>query len=83
MYAQAGKNNAFDTTISEIVIDDGILDLYFSAVKYGEGYEYAGPFLNGIEINSSKNFLMISSGKRLFYQQPVSKPFQQQTYDTY
>ena len=51
VYAQAGKNNAFDTTISEIVIDDGILDLYFSAVKYGEGYEYAGPFLNGIEIN--------------------------------
>ena len=27
VYAQAGQNNAFDTTISEIVVDDGILDL--------------------------------------------------------
>ena len=51
VYALAGQNNAFDTTISEVVVDDGILDLYFSAVKYGAGYEYAGPFLNGIEIN--------------------------------
>ena len=51
IYALAGKNNAFDTTISNQIVDDGILDIYFSAVKYGEGYEYAGPFLNGLEIH--------------------------------
>ena len=51
IYALAGKNSAFDTTISNQIVDDGILDIYFSAVKYGEGYEYAGPFLNGLEIH--------------------------------
>lgn len=51
IYALAGKNNAFDTTISNQLVDDGILDIYFSAVNYGEGYEYAGPFLNGLEIH--------------------------------
>ena len=51
IYALAGKNNAFDTTISNQIVDDGILDIYFSAVNYGEGYEYAGPFLNGLEIH--------------------------------
>ena len=51
IYAIAGKNNAFDTTISNQLVDDGILDIYFSAVNYGEGYEYAGPFLNGLEIH--------------------------------
>ena len=51
IYALAGKNNAFDTTISNQIVDDGVLDIYFSAVNYGEGYEYAGPFLNGLEIH--------------------------------
>ena len=51
IYALAGKNSAFDTTISNQIVDDGILDIYFSAVNYGEGYEYAGPFLNGLEIH--------------------------------
>ena len=51
IYALAGNNNAFDTTISNQIVDDGILDIYFSAVNYGEGYEYAGPFLNGLEIH--------------------------------
>ena len=51
IYALAGKNNAFDTTISNQIVDDGVLDIYFSAVNYGGGYEYAGPFLNGLEIH--------------------------------
>ena len=51
IHSYAGKYNAFDTTLSDVVIEDGVLDLYFSAVNYGEGYEYAGPFLNGLEIN--------------------------------
>ena len=55
IYALVGNNIAFDTTISEIVVDDGILDIYFSAVNYGEGYEYAGPFLNGLEIHLIQN----------------------------
>ena len=76
VYAQAGKNNAFDTTISEIVIDDGILDLYFSAVKYGEGYEYAGPFLNGIEINLVQELSNdIIQAKEFFISSPYPNPF--------
>ena len=51
VYALVGQNNAFDTTISEVVVDDGVLDLFFAAVNYGEGYEYAGPVLNGLEID--------------------------------
>ena len=51
IYSYVGMFNAFDTTLTDIKIEDGVLDLYFSAVRYGEGYEYAGPFLNGLEIN--------------------------------
>ena len=51
IYSLVGMHSALDTTLNGIIVDDGILDLYFSAVSYGEGYEYAGPVLSGLEIN--------------------------------
>lgn len=56
IYALVGQYSAFDTTLGGIRVEDGILDLYFSAMKYGEGYEYAGPFLNAIVIEQDSLF---------------------------
>ena len=58
VYTLAGQYNAFDTTLTGIRVDDGILDFYFSAVDYGEGYEYAGPFLNAMVIEQDSIFLL-------------------------
>ena len=56
VFALAGELNAFDTTLNGIIVSDGILDLYFSAVDYGSGYEYAGPFLNAIVVEQDSTF---------------------------
>ena len=56
VFAIAGQFNAFDTTLNGIIVNDGILDLYFSAVDYGSGYEYAGPFLNAIVVEQDSTF---------------------------
>ena len=79
VYALANVHNAFDTTLSGIRVDDGILDLYFSAINYGAGYEYAGPFLNGIEIHlleelSVKNI----EPTEFFISSPFPNPFNNQ-----
>lgn len=58
VYTLAGQYNAFDTTLTGIRVDDGILDFYFSAVDYGGGYEYAGPFLNAMVIEQDSIFLL-------------------------
>ena len=79
VYALANVHNAFDTTLSGIRVDDGILDLYFSAINYGAGYEYAGPFLNGLEIHlleelSVKNI----EPTEFFISSPFPNPFNNQ-----
>ena len=79
VYALANVHNAFDTTLSGIRVDDGILDLYFSAINYGSGYEYAGPFLNGLEIHlleelSVKNI----EPTEFFISSPFPNPFNNQ-----
>ena len=79
VYALANVHNAFDTTLSGIIVDDGILDLYFSAINYGAGYEYAGPFLNGLEIHlleelSVKNI----EPTEFFISSPFPNPFNNQ-----
>ena len=66
IYSYVGMFNAFDTTLSDIKIEDGVLDLYFSAVNYGEGYEYAGPFLNGLEINLLEELVIQSDNPEEF-----------------
>jgi len=66
IYSLVGKFNAFDTTLSDIRVEDGILDLYFSAVNYGEGYEYAGPVLNGLEISLLEELAIYTSDPKEF-----------------
>ena len=56
VYTLAGQYNAFDTTLTGIRVDDGILDFYFSAVDYGVGYEYSGPFLNAMIVEQDSTF---------------------------
>jgi len=56
IYALVGQFTVFDTTLSGIRVDDGILDFYFSAVDYGEGYDYSGPFLNAMVIEQDSLF---------------------------
>ena len=34
----------------------GILDFYFSAMDYGSGYEYAGPFINAMIVEQDSTF---------------------------
>ena len=79
VYALANTYNAFDTTLNGLRVDDGILDLYFSAINYGAGYEYAGPFLNGLEIHlleelSVKNI----EPTEFFISSPFPNPFNNQ-----
>ncbi len=79
VYALANTHNAFDTTLNGLRVDDGILDLYFSAINYGAGYEYAGPFLNGLEIHlleelSVKNI----EPTEFFISSPFPNPFNNQ-----
>ena len=72
VYALANVHNAFDTTLSGIRVDDGILDLYFSAINYGAGYEYAGPFLNGLEIHLLEELSVKNIEPTEFF---ISSPF--------
>ena len=79
VHALANTYNAFDTTLNGLRVDDGILDLYFSAINYGAGYEYAGPFLNGLEIHlleelSVKNI----EPTEFFISSPFPNPFNNQ-----
>ena len=36
--------------LNNIKVEDGILDIYFSAQVYGAGYNAAGPFINGTKL---------------------------------
>ena len=78
VFQQANIFTAFDTILDGIIVEDGILDLYFSAVNYGAGYEYAGPFINGLEINLvqelSNDFFQ---AKDFSISSPYPNPFQQ------
>ena len=56
VFALAGQFNAFDTTLNGIIVNDGVLDLYFSAIDYGSGYEYAGPFLGAMVVAQDSTF---------------------------
>jgi hypothetical protein len=56
IFALAEQYNAFDTTLNGIIVNDGILDFYFSAMDYGSGYEYAGPFINAMIVDQDSTF---------------------------
>ena len=69
----------FDTILNAIRVEDGILDLYFSAVNYGAGYEYAGPFLNGIEVHLLEQLsINTNHPKDYLLSKPFPNPFNNQ-----
>ena len=72
VFSQSNIHTAFDTMLNAIRVEDGILDLYFSAVNYGTGYEYAGPFLNGLEIHLLEELSINSNHPKDYL---LSKPF--------
>ncbi len=47
---EVGSMAAHEVLFERVLVSDGIIDIYFSAEIYGFGYVYAGPFLNGLEI---------------------------------
>ncbi|MFL2983218.1 MAG: malectin domain-containing carbohydrate-binding protein [Candidatus Neomarinimicrobiota bacterium] len=47
---EVGSMTSHEVLFERVLVSDGILDIYFSAEIYGFGYVYAGPFLNGLEI---------------------------------
>ncbi|MEA3286889.1 MAG: malectin domain-containing carbohydrate-binding protein, partial [Candidatus Marinimicrobia bacterium] len=46
-----GNTSVFSVNLPGFEICDGSLDILGSALNYGEGYAYAGPVLNAIQIN--------------------------------
>lgn len=53
VYEQVGNGGAFTVTIPDMDIRDGSLDILAAALVYGRTYSYAGPLLNGIQIDGS------------------------------
>ena len=51
IYATAGRNAAYDLIFENITVSDGILNINFSPVHFGDGnYEDRGALLNGLAI---------------------------------
>ncbi len=51
IYALVGRYSAYDLLLEDITVTDGILDIYFSPVNFGNGpYEDRGALLNGLVI---------------------------------
>ena len=50
VFAAVGSYYAIDLPLNNIKVEDGILDIYFSAQVYGAGYNAAGPFINGTKL---------------------------------
>ena len=50
VFSAVGLHHALDLSFNNIKVEDGVLDVYFSAQVYGGGYEAAGPFINGTKL---------------------------------
>ena len=53
VFAQSGNTGIYTVTLSDWEITDGTLDILGAARIYGESYAYAGPLLNGIQIEGN------------------------------
>jgi len=52
--SEVGKFTALEKTFKYVPVIDGVLDIHFECDLYGNGYEAAGPFLNGLSIVQTK-----------------------------
>ena len=76
VFSYVGLNHALDLLLNDIKVEDGILDIYFSAQVYGGGYEAAGPFINGTKLIKTSS-LSVSEfiPKKYKLDQPYPNPF--------
>jgi hypothetical protein len=51
VFNQVGNTGVFSINLPGIEISDGSLDIIGSALIYGQGYAYAGPLLNAIQVD--------------------------------
>ena len=70
--AEVGAMNAHEILLERVEVFDGVLDMYFSAEIYGSGYDFAGPFLNGLEISLDEALHTISTVPGQFN---IGKPY--------
>ena len=70
--AEVGAMNAHEIVLERVEVFDGVLDMYFSAEIYGSGYDFAGPFLNGLEISLDEALHTISTVPGQFN---IGKPY--------
>ena len=76
VFSAVGLHHALDLTLNNIRVEDGILDVYFSAQVYGGGYEAAGPFINGTKlIKTSSLSANIAIPTKYNLIQPYPNPF--------
>jgi hypothetical protein len=74
--SHAPINTAYDITLNNIEVVDGVIDIYFSADIYGVGYAAAGPFINGLEIYLEDALISTSNNPSLFkLEKPFPNPF--------
>jgi len=69
---EVGSMMAYEVLFERILVTDGILDIYFSSEVYGEGYNHAGPFLNGLEIELDEALSITNPVPVKFH---LSKPY--------
>lgn len=80
LYSQVGKHYAHDVLLEEITVDDGELNINFSAVEFGDGtYEDRGALLSGLIIERTGNLKTehgsISVPQRYVLHQNYPNPF--------
>ena len=79
MIAEVGAMSAHEIILERVEVFDGVLDMYFSAEIYGTGYNFAGPFLNGLEIVLDEALHTVSSiPSRINIGKPYPNPFNNQ-----
>ena len=77
--AEVGAMSAHEIILERVEVFDGVLDMYFSAEIYGTGYNFAGPFLNGLEIVLDEALQTVSSiPSRINIGKPYPNPFNNQ-----
>ena len=73
---EVGSMAAHEVLLERILVEDGTLDIYFSAETYGVGYTHAGPFLNGMVIGLDEALSITTPTPEKFHlRKPYPNPF--------
>ncbi len=72
VFSSVGSHYALELPLNNIKVEDGILDIYFSAQVYGAGYNAAGPFINGTKLFKISS---LSSDSIILEKYNLSQPY--------